>query len=120
MNKIFLCITGLVLLSASCGPIQASSAIIRADEALHTAKLMNADKYAPYEYTKADLFFRKAKEKQGFSEFEASLVFAEKSMEYSEKSKQVTVKNAGRLKKKQEESRKKIPDRKDFNEGDNE
>lgn len=92
----------LLFILFSCGPIQTTQSIIRAEEAVRTAKLMDAPQYAPYEWTKAKLYLDMAKEKQGFSEFEASVVFAEQALSEAENAKTVTAKNI-RLKKIKEE-----------------
>lgn len=90
----------LTLLGA-CGPIQATSAIIKAEEAIRTAKLQDADKYAPYEYALSQEYLKMAKERQSFSEYEAGTVFAAKAQEAAEKAKEVAAKNL-RLKKARE------------------
>lgn len=64
---------------AACAPIQSATVISRAEEELRTARLAGADDLAPYEFTKADLYLKMAKERQGFSDFEAAKVFAEEA-----------------------------------------
>jgi len=78
---------------AACGPIQATTGIIRAEEELRTAKLMEADRLAPYEYTKSDLMLKMAKERQGFSEFEAAKTFADEALRYAVMAKQNVPRN---------------------------
>jgi neutral trehalase len=77
----------------ACGPIQATTAIVRAEEEARTAKLIDADKAAPYEYTKAELMLRMAKERQGFSDFEASKTFADNATRYFAEAKENTPRN---------------------------
>lgn len=76
MLRLILCC--LLFLSA-CGPIQATTSIVRAEEEGRTAKLAKADEQSPYEFTKAELYLNMAKKRQGFSDFEASKTFAEES-----------------------------------------
>lgn len=85
----------------SCGPIQVTSAVIKAEESIRTAKLQDADKYAPYEYALSQEYLKMAKERQGFSEYEAGTVFATKAQEAAEKAKEVAAKNL-RMKKAKE------------------
>lgn len=65
--------------AAACGPIQASTAINKAEEELRTARLAEAERDAPYEYTKAMLYIDMAKERQGFSDFEISKTLADEA-----------------------------------------
>lgn len=76
------------LVAASCAPVQSATVISRAEEELRTARLAGADTLAPYEYTKADLYLKMAKERQGFSDFEAAKVFAEEAQRLAVTAKQ--------------------------------
>lgn len=97
---------GLALLiaavaGASCAPIQSATAISRAEEELRTAQFAHADEWAPYEYTKADLYLKMAKERQGFSDFEAAKEFAEEAQRLASTSKDSATQNL-RLKQRRE------------------
>lgn len=74
--------------AASCAPVQSATVISRAEEELRTARLAGADQLAPYEFTKADLYLKMAKERQGFSDFEAAKVFAEEAQRLAVTAKQ--------------------------------
>ena len=78
----------VMLLASGCGPIQATTAISRAEEELLTAKLAEADQLAPYEYTKADLFLKFAKERQGFAEYREARLFAEEAQRLAVRAKE--------------------------------
>lgn len=53
--------------------------ISEADTAIHMAKTADADKKSPYEYTAAQQYLRKAREKWGTSDFEYSIDYATKA-----------------------------------------
>ena len=54
--------TILACLLLGCGPVTTTSVIDDADGALVRARAANAEKYAPYETTLADLYLAKARE----------------------------------------------------------
>ena len=62
----------LCLAGSSCAPFNASSAIRQAETQLTRALKVRADKFAPYEYTRAKSYLRKAKLTEGYSEFGAA------------------------------------------------
>ena len=66
----------LLLLGAACGPINSTTHIIDARDMFKEARRIGGEVLAPYEYTKAELYLRKAKELQGHSEYQQSVVFA--------------------------------------------
>lgn len=63
----------------ACGPVESTSVIIEADTALHNAKTAEADQKSPYEYTAAEQYLHKAREKWGTSDFEYSIDYASKA-----------------------------------------
>ncbi len=79
MRVWFLVALSVGLAATSCAPIQSATVISRAEEELRTARLAGADDLAPYEFTKADLYLKMAKEREGFSDFEAAKYFAEEA-----------------------------------------
>lgn len=81
-------ILGIGIAVVSCAPIQSATVISRAEEELRTARLAGADQLAPYEFTKADLYLKMAKERQGFSDFEAAKMFAEEAQRLAVAAKQ--------------------------------
>jgi hypothetical protein len=56
--------TILACLLFGCGPVTATSVIDDADAALLRARSADADRYAPYEATLAELYLTKAREEQ--------------------------------------------------------
>ena len=79
-------ITLLALLAlAACGPISASTQIGAASEAIRAAqaKDVQAWKWACYNYYAALLYMKKAREEQGFSDFEAAAEFAKKAVKHA-------------------------------------
>ena len=80
----------LLILGIGCGPIQSTQGIIGAEHTLKEAKLQNAIKRAPYEYTKADIYLKIAKQRQMRSEFEAAINFATESEDWGEKALKTT------------------------------
>jgi Domain of unknown function (DUF4398) len=67
----------------SCGPIQSTSFLLDAEVQLEAARTAGADKYAPYEWTSANLYYRKAKEEVGHADFEVAVDFAQKASKFA-------------------------------------
>jgi hypothetical protein len=61
---------------SACGPVIATSNIVSADAALEEARLLNAQRFAPYWYHSAELFLKKARELDGHSEYQFASEFA--------------------------------------------
>lgn len=74
----------LTLFSA-CGPITAHQRIGEATVAVEAARAAQADRYAVYEYVSAVEFLKKAREVEGFSEFQDAVDLAATAEEYAEK-----------------------------------
>ena len=75
----FLLIT--LLLVAGCGPILSTKGTSEAKDALAKAEAVNAAERAPYEYTLAQEYLRKADELWGHSKFGDSHKYAQKAIE---------------------------------------
>lgn len=69
----------LLLTIGGCGPVQSTSHIHRAEATFERARVNDAHEKAPYEYYTAQNYLYKAKEEWGYSDFEASIDFAEKA-----------------------------------------
>ncbi|MBQ8035849.1 MAG: DUF4398 domain-containing protein [Proteobacteria bacterium] len=76
----FISLVSLVLMSG-CGPIMSTSRISDAKDALEKAQAVNAAEKAPYEYTMAQEYLRKADELWGYSQFGYSAEYAKKAIE---------------------------------------
>lgn len=74
----------MLALTAGCGPILSTSRIEDAKEALEKATAANAETRAPYEYTMAVEYLRKADELWGYSQFGYSADYAKKAIEMAQ------------------------------------
>lgn len=83
MKKWRLCTLFLAVIftTTACGPILSTSRRADAEDALAEAAKYNAEERAPYEYTLAREYLRKADELWGYSQFGASADYAQKSIE---------------------------------------
>ena len=79
---------GLMVGGAACGPIQSTLLIREAGVKLEEARAVEAPKLAPYELTAADAYLHEAREKQGYSDFELSIRFAQKASKLATDAKQ--------------------------------
>ncbi len=72
------------LLFSGCGPVVYLKEVsTRAATALNQAKADGAEKYAPYEYTKADLYYEKARQDAGRAYFEDAIDWGRRSQDCS-------------------------------------
>ena len=78
-----------------CGPVESTSLIIDADTALHNAKTADAQKKSPYEYTAAEQYLHKAREKWGSSDFEYSIDYATKARDLAKTARERSMKKDG-------------------------
>ena len=69
-------LAGVLLGAAACGPVIATSNIVSADAALEEARLLNAQRFAPYWYHSAELFLAKARQLDGHSEYQFASEYA--------------------------------------------
>ena len=84
-------ITLVLLATASaCGPVIATSNIIQADAALEEARLLNAQRFAPYWYRSAELFLAKARQLDGHSEYQFASEYAGISLVRANKALEIT------------------------------
>jgi hypothetical protein len=67
-----------------CGPVQATSAIIAADVEVEGARSAGAATAATQEFTSAEAYLHKAREKQGAAQYEAAAGYAEKARELAQ------------------------------------
>jgi hypothetical protein len=81
--------TALVAIGAAgCGPVTSTMTINEATVAVEAAQAVEADRYAVYEYVSAVECLQKAKEEEGFSDFQAAIDLARKSRDFAEKARQ--------------------------------
>ncbi|MBL8951135.1 MAG: DUF4398 domain-containing protein [Myxococcaceae bacterium] len=72
----------LIALSA-CGPVQSTAYLMDAEVQIEAARTAQAERYAPYEWTSANLYYRKSKEEVGYSDFEQAVDFAQKAQKFA-------------------------------------
>jgi hypothetical protein len=84
-------------LLAACGPVQTTSFLIDASNALEAARSAGAERLAPYEWTSATLYFAKAKEESGRSEYEQAVDYSKKALELATKARAQSQRAAARL-----------------------
>jgi len=84
-------LAGLALCAAGCGPIQSTSIIMDADTQLEAARAADASRYAPYEYTLATAYLHKARELEGYADYEVCIDFAQKALNNAKKARDLSV-----------------------------
>jgi hypothetical protein len=73
-----------VLLFSGCGPVVYQKEVsTRTAAALNQAKADGAEKHAPYEYTKAGLYYEKAREDAGRAHFQDAIDWGRRSQDCS-------------------------------------
>src|SRR5438067_3395873 len=75
--------TILACLLLGCGPVTATSVIDDAELALVRARAADADRFAPYEATLADLYLAKAREEQGHARYADARALASEALRYA-------------------------------------
>jgi hypothetical protein len=68
---------------AACGPTQSTAYLLDAEVQIEAARTAQADKYAPYEWTAANLYIHKAREEVGYADFEVAVDFAQKASKFA-------------------------------------
>ena len=74
--RVLVIFIGLMMTTVACGPVIATSNIVSADAALVEARLLNAQRFAPYWYRSAELFLKKARQLDGHSEYQFASEYA--------------------------------------------
>lgn len=72
----------------ACGPVQSTALLMDADVQLEAARVADAPKLAPYEYTAAEAYARKAREEQSYSGYDLAIDFARKAVKLASEAKQ--------------------------------
>jgi hypothetical protein len=79
-----------VLSSLGCGPVEYLNQVSsRASNALMLAQREDAGRYAPYEFTKASEYYRKAREEAGHSAYQAAIDYGRKCEELATKARAI-------------------------------
>ncbi len=71
--------------ASGCGPIISVSLLIDAEAKLAAAKAAEADRYAPYEWTTAEEYLKKAHEELGYADYGPAIDYAYKAADAAEK-----------------------------------
>jgi hypothetical protein len=79
----------LVVAGSGCGSVSAAASLSDANDVLTEARGREAERFAPYEYTRALTYLDKAKECNGMGQYEAAGDFARESQKAAEKAMQV-------------------------------
>jgi hypothetical protein len=74
--------------AAACGPVTSTMTVNEATVAVEAAQAVDAERYALYEYASAVEYLKKAKEEEGFSDFQAAVDLARKARDFAEKARQ--------------------------------
>ncbi len=81
--------TAFVAMGASgCGPVTSTMTVNEATVAVEAAQAVDAERYALYEYVSAVECLKKAKEEEGFSDFQAAIDLARRARDFAEKARQ--------------------------------
>jgi hypothetical protein len=76
----------------ACGPVEYISQVgNRASSAVSSAKLAQADRYAPYEYTAAEEYLHKAREEAGYAEYQDAIEYGRRSEELANRARAIAV-----------------------------
>lgn len=81
-----------VLGGSACGPIQSTSYLIDTENMLEAARVAQADKLAPYEWTAAQLYFSKSKEEVGYSDYEQAVDYGKKAVDFATRARDAALK----------------------------
>jgi hypothetical protein len=77
---------------AGCGPIEYINQVgVKAAGAVSAAKLAQADRYAPYEFTAAEEYLHKAREEAAYAEYQDAIEFGRRAEELADKSRAISV-----------------------------
>lgn len=63
--------------------MQSTALLMDAEVQIEAARTAQAERYAPYEWTAANLYYRKSKEEVGYSDFEQAVDFAQKAQKFA-------------------------------------
>ncbi len=76
---------------AGCGPTFSTSLIMDADVQLEAARAADGARLAPYEYTLAESYLHKAREEQGYADYDVCIRFAKKALENAKLAKEKAI-----------------------------
>jgi hypothetical protein len=75
-----------------CGPVEYISQVgNRAASAVSAAKLAQADRYAPYEFTAAEEYLHKAREEGGYAEYQDAIEYGQKAEDLANRARAIAI-----------------------------
>jgi hypothetical protein len=78
--------------SGGCGPVEYISQVgNKAASAVSAAKLAQADRYAPYEYTAAEEYLHKAREEGGYAQYQDAIDYGHKAEDLANRARAIAV-----------------------------
>lgn len=90
-----LIVGGLLMLSA-CGPVSTTLVLQDAETALEGARGAGADHFAAFEFVSAEEYLRKAREEEGYSDFQVAITLATQARKFAEAAHERALKNPSR------------------------
>jgi hypothetical protein len=84
----------LLALAGGCGPVQSTAYLLDAAVQIEGARTAQAERFAPYEWTSANLYLHKAREEVGYSDFEQAVSYSKKAAGFAHKAKENAMKAA--------------------------
>jgi hypothetical protein len=81
-------LTWFVMGTSGCGPISSTHAIAEATVAVEAATGVDAKRYAAYEFTLAYEYLRKAREEEGYADYQAAINLANAARKFAEEAKE--------------------------------
>jgi len=81
-------LTVFLLGATGCGPISSTHAIAEATVAVEAASGVEAKRYAAYEFTLAYEYLRKAREEEGYADYQAAIDLAHAARKFAEDAKE--------------------------------
>ena len=82
--------------AAGCGPIQSTPALIEADVELEAARSAGAPAAAPYEFTSAEAYLRKAREEAGYAQYQPATDFALRARDLAKEAREKAINASNR------------------------
>jgi hypothetical protein len=90
--RALLVVAPLAATSIACGPVEYINQVsVKAAGAVSAAKLAQADRYAPYEFTAAEEYLHKAREEAGYAEYQNAIEFGRKAEELANTGRAIAV-----------------------------
>lgn len=73
--------------AVGCGPVTTTQRVADATVAVEAARGIDAERYATFEYVSAVEYLRKAREEEGYSDYQEAIDLAVKARDFADKAK---------------------------------